>query len=244
MLAAVYHGPNDFRVEQVSRFLKAGPGEVLLRVLRASICGTDLRIFQGGHRMYPAGTRRIPGHEVVGALAEIGAGLAGYTLLGNACSSRPTWAAGHCRERSAATTTCAPTMTPSASPSMGPSPNTCACRPQAVLQGNLMPVADGVDPAVAALIEPFACVLRGQNALRIQRGRGGAGDGRRADWDDAYDAGPAARRGAGDRQRDGHGPGGASRPPRWARDRVVVPTEARTWPPSWMTRAADAVPTS
>ena len=44
----------------------------------------------------------------------------------------------------------------------------------AVLQGNVMPVGEDVDPAVAALIEPFACVLRGQNAVGIRPGRGGA----------------------------------------------------------------------
>jgi L-iditol 2-dehydrogenase len=40
----------------------------------------------------------------------------------------------------------------------------------AVSQGNVIPIAPGVDPAVAALIEPFACVLRGQDALKIQPG--------------------------------------------------------------------------
>jgi L-iditol 2-dehydrogenase len=41
---------------------------------------------------------------------------------------------------------------------------------KAVLQGNVMPVGEEVGPAVAALIEPFACVLRGQNAVGIQPG--------------------------------------------------------------------------
>ena len=37
-------------------------------------------------------------------------------------------------------------------------------------QGNVIPIRDQVDPVVAALIEPFACVLRGQNALGIKPG--------------------------------------------------------------------------
>ena len=41
---------------------------------------------------------------------------------------------------------------------------------QAVRQGNIIPVDDAVDPAVAALLEPLACVLRGQNAVNIQPG--------------------------------------------------------------------------
>ena len=40
----------------------------------------------------------------------------------------------------------------------------------AIAQGNLMPIADGVDPAVAALTEPFACVLRGQDAVDVRPG--------------------------------------------------------------------------
>jgi L-iditol 2-dehydrogenase len=40
----------------------------------------------------------------------------------------------------------------------------------AIQQGNLMPIEPDVDPAVAALIEPLACVLRGQNALNVRSG--------------------------------------------------------------------------
>jgi L-iditol 2-dehydrogenase len=40
----------------------------------------------------------------------------------------------------------------------------------AILQGNLIPISKEIDPAAAALIEPFACVLRGQEALHIQPG--------------------------------------------------------------------------
>ena len=38
----------------------------------------------------------------------------------------------------------------------------------AVIQGNLIPVSKQMDAAVAALIEPFACVVRGQDVLHIQ----------------------------------------------------------------------------
>lgn len=59
MLAAVYHGPQDLRVEDVP-LPEIGPGELIVKVLSASICGTDLRIFHGNHRMYASGTVRIP----------------------------------------------------------------------------------------------------------------------------------------------------------------------------------------
>jgi L-iditol 2-dehydrogenase len=40
----------------------------------------------------------------------------------------------------------------------------------AILQGNLIPISEQLDSAVATLIEPFACVLRGQEAVHIQPG--------------------------------------------------------------------------
>jgi L-iditol 2-dehydrogenase len=40
----------------------------------------------------------------------------------------------------------------------------------AIQQGNIIPISENIDPAVAALIEPFACVLRGQDALHIKPG--------------------------------------------------------------------------
>jgi L-iditol 2-dehydrogenase len=41
---------------------------------------------------------------------------------------------------------------------------------KAVSQGNVVPIGAEIDSAVHALIEPFACVLRGQNAVGIQPG--------------------------------------------------------------------------
>ena len=78
MLAAVYHGPNDLRVENVIQ-TRNTKDEILVKVLSASICGTDLRIFHGNHRMYTPETVRIPGHEVVGDIVSIGADV--YRIL-------------------------------------------------------------------------------------------------------------------------------------------------------------------
>ncbi len=106
MLAAVYHGPNDLRVEDVP-VPKIGKGELLIKVMSASICGTDLRIFHGNHRMYAPGTVRIPGHEVVGTIAEAGAEV-------SECFAPQIQDAATVSNVSRATTTCAPTTTPSA----------------------------------------------------------------------------------------------------------------------------------
>src|SRR5207247_4319911 len=50
----------------------AGPGEVLVRIRRAGVCGTDLHIFEGSHPYlaYP----RVIGHELSGEIAATGPG--------------------------------------------------------------------------------------------------------------------------------------------------------------------------
>lgn len=168
MQAAVYHGPRDLRVEEVPE-PAIGPGEVKLKVLRAGICGTDLRIYDGGHRKYPAGTVRIPGHEVVGEIAEIGAEVRGYSV-GQRVFVAPNVGCGHCRECvSGNNNRCAEYQAIGVTMD-GAFADYVRIPASYVQQGNLMPVSDQVDPGVAAMIEPFACVLRGQEPLHIMPG--------------------------------------------------------------------------
>ena len=168
MLAAVYHGPNDLRVEDVP-VPEIGTGELLVKVLSASICGTDLRILHGNHRMYPAGTVRIPGHEVVGTIAKVGPGLSAYTV-GQKVFCAPNTGCGHCQQCITGNNNLCANYDAIGVTSDGGFAEYVRIPANSVQQGNVIPVAADVDPAVAALMEPFACVVRGQNALRIAPG--------------------------------------------------------------------------
>ena len=168
MLAAVYHGPNDLRMEQIG-LPEVGPGEILVQVLSASICGTDLRIWHGFHRMYPAGTVRVPGHEVVGDIAVLGAGLSGYRS-GERVFIAPNWGCGHCRQCASGNSNRCASYGAIGVTRDGGFAQYVLVPAAAVAQGCVMPVSTSVDSAGAALIEPFACVLRGQDALHIQPG--------------------------------------------------------------------------
>jgi L-iditol 2-dehydrogenase len=168
MLAAVYHGPEDLRVEEVP-VPKIGLGELLIKVQDASICGTDLRIFHGSHRKYPQGTVRIPGHEVVGTIAALGDGLRGYEI-GQTVFIAPNIGCGHCRQCVSGNNNLCENYDALGITIDGAFAEYVRIPAQAVLQGNVMPVNPAVDPAVAALIEPFACVLRGQMAVNIRPG--------------------------------------------------------------------------
>jgi 2-desacetyl-2-hydroxyethyl bacteriochlorophyllide A dehydrogenase len=76
MKGAVYHGPRDIRIEELPE-PEPGPGEVLLRVARNGICGSDLHTYvgsdTGGAAMHVAGV--VLGHEFAGTVVEVGDGV-------------------------------------------------------------------------------------------------------------------------------------------------------------------------
>jgi L-iditol 2-dehydrogenase len=80
MLAAVYRGVNDVRVETVPVPLNAdgklGAGEVLVRIDTCGICGTDLKKIHSGSHSAP----RIFGHEMAGTIAMVGEGVVGFEV--------------------------------------------------------------------------------------------------------------------------------------------------------------------
>ena len=76
MRANVFHGIGDFRIEEVPK-PKPGPGEAVIRITLTTICGTDLHIVRGE---YPVRAGLVIGHEPVGVIDELGAGLTGYEI--------------------------------------------------------------------------------------------------------------------------------------------------------------------
>ncbi|HET8606738.1 MAG TPA: zinc-binding dehydrogenase [Gaiellaceae bacterium] len=74
MRAAVLHGWDDVRVEQVP-VPEVGPGEALVRVLACGICGTDLKIVSGGFEgRWPPSLPFVLGHEWCGEIVRLGPG--------------------------------------------------------------------------------------------------------------------------------------------------------------------------
>lgn len=76
MRAVVFYGTNDFRLEDVPK-PKPQAGEALIRVTLTTICGTDLHIVRGE---YPVAKGLVIGHEPVGVIEELGAGVTGYAV--------------------------------------------------------------------------------------------------------------------------------------------------------------------
>lgn len=76
MRALVYHGPGKRSWEEKPKPVLMAPTDAIVRILRTTICGTDLHILKGD---VPAVTDgRILGHEGVGIVEEVGKGVTSF----------------------------------------------------------------------------------------------------------------------------------------------------------------------
>jgi threonine dehydrogenase-like Zn-dependent dehydrogenase len=96
MRGAVIHGPRDVRFEERADPRIAEPGDAVIRVAAACVCGSDLWPYRGANPI----SRPTPmGHEYVGVVEEIGAAVTtvkpGQFVIGSFFASDNTCA--HCR---------------------------------------------------------------------------------------------------------------------------------------------------
>ncbi len=79
MRAAVYHGRRDVRIDDVPDPTTGRAGSLVLRVRRAAICGTDASEWSHGPHV-TANTPLVIGHEFVGEVVAVGAGVTGFAI--------------------------------------------------------------------------------------------------------------------------------------------------------------------
>ncbi len=93
MKAAIFQGAGKpLSIEKVDD-PQPGPNDVVIRVHRCGICGTDLHMTAGHNWCYPVGY--TPGHEYVGEIVEIGSNVQGYRT-GDVITSVPLSGCGQC----------------------------------------------------------------------------------------------------------------------------------------------------
>jgi 2-desacetyl-2-hydroxyethyl bacteriochlorophyllide A dehydrogenase len=71
--ALTYHGPGDLRPEQVADPGLLSPGDAIIRVELAAICGSDLHVWHGREVGLDPGT--VMGHEFLGEIVAVGKGV-------------------------------------------------------------------------------------------------------------------------------------------------------------------------
>jgi threonine dehydrogenase-like Zn-dependent dehydrogenase len=76
MRAAVFLGKGRIELREVER-PEPGPGEALVRITLTTICGTDVHILKGEYPVKPGLT---VGHEPVGRIEALGAGVTGFAV--------------------------------------------------------------------------------------------------------------------------------------------------------------------
>src|SRR5471030_1910333 len=76
MKALVYGGPGKKSLEDRPKPVIAAATDAVVKLVKTTICGTDLHILKGDVATCASG--RIIGHEGVGVIAEAGAGVTGF----------------------------------------------------------------------------------------------------------------------------------------------------------------------
>ncbi len=162
MQAAVLVEPGRFEIRDVVR-PEPGPFDVLVKVDRCGICGTDIHIFNGH---YAADSLPlIPGHEFSGVVAETGSEVRSVTP-GQKVVADINIGCGHCFYCRRNEILNCPEMN-----QLGISMDGAFCEYVAVPERLVIPAPDEMDMATLALVEPVACVVRAARKARIEMGQ-------------------------------------------------------------------------
>ena len=141
---------------------EAGPDDLLLRVLRTGICGTDVHIWTWdawARRTVPVGL--IVGHEFVGEVVGVGANVDGFAR-GDLVSGEGHLVCGSCRNCKAGRRhLCASTL------GLGVQVNGAFAEFVALPAVNAWRHSPGIDLDVAAIFDPFGNAVHSALAFRV-----------------------------------------------------------------------------
>jgi D-arabinitol dehydrogenase (NADP+) len=159
MQAVFYDRPGQFEICELP-VLEPGPGEVLIKVGVAGVCGTDLHLHAGEFGpTYPL----IPGHEFTGEVVA-GGDAPGRSLLGHRVVVDNTASCGRCVEcRRARPAYCQHLVAQGVNAPGGFAEYVLTDTDRCFL-------VDDLDPEVAVLTEPVACVVHGLDVLQLAPG--------------------------------------------------------------------------
>jgi L-iditol 2-dehydrogenase len=163
MKAAVLYGKEDLRLEQVA-VPQAGPGELVVRVVAALTCGTDLKVYRRGYHAMMLKPPMPFGHELAGVISEVGAEVEGFRVGDRvvALNSAPCDRCFFCKHGQQ--NLCEDLLF-----------NNGAYAefiriPSRIVEKNTLLIPEGVPMEHAALTEPLACVVRGLEESGAQAG--------------------------------------------------------------------------
>lgn len=155
MKLATWRGAARFTIDEVPD-PSPGPGQALVAVQAAGICGTDIHATQG---LFPWKPPLVMGHEYTGVVQDVGRGVS-RRLIGRAVGCEPSYGCGNCAD-------CAE----------GRVSQCAGCtRVGGFAERVVLPVSclhalpRGLDPVTAAMTEPAACCLANLEMFRMPPG--------------------------------------------------------------------------
>lgn len=160
MQAVVFDRPENWRLDAVEP-PQPGDAELLIRVRRAGICGTDVHIYRNEYlSTFPL----VPGHELVGEVVAAGQSVAGFAV-GDRVAVDPNLYCHHCVFcRNGEHNHCLNWQ------GVGITRGGAFAELLAAPAIACYRVPESISDAEAAMIEPVSCVVHGMNRLRVDAG--------------------------------------------------------------------------
>ena len=165
MKAAVYRGPGRLTLDDRPR-PEPSEEEILVKIQAAAICGTDMKIYRGGHMFVGEGDTVVLGHELAGDIVEVGNDVTGWTV-GQRVSVVPNVGCGHCDMCLRGRNNMCPDYKAFGIHMDGGFQQYMLVRPAAIYGGNLVEVPDSLSYEDAALVEPLACCFNAWKELHV-----------------------------------------------------------------------------
>ena len=164
MKAAVLHGREDVRVEEVAPRALAR-GEARLRIEAALTCGTDLKVFKRGYHARMIVPPAVFGHEMAGTIADVAPGVTGWGIGDRVvvANSAPCGTCFYCRQEQENLCDDLLFLNGAYAESI--------VIPARIVERNLLRLQPGTSFRDAALTEPLACVVQGVHDCRLRAGQ-------------------------------------------------------------------------
>ena len=163
MKAAVYHGKNDIRVEEVP-VREIGADEVLIKVAYCGVCGTDVHIYNAEGGAFAVTPPLIPGHEFSGVIEKIGSDVKNLQV-GDHVSGDPNIMCGKCYFcRNKLEHFCTNNI------GVGTTVDGGFAEFVAMKASHVFAVPKNVDLLYAAMSEPVSCCVHGIDLCQIKAG--------------------------------------------------------------------------
>lgn len=168
MIAAVYTQNKGYEVRE-RPLPEIGPGELLLRVMASSICGTDLRTIRAGHGKLADGQEIVLGHEFAGVIEQAGSEVRAFRV-GQRIGVAPNIGCGKCPMCKRALYNMCSDYTAYGITFDGGHAMYVRIPAASIEQGSVVELPANLSFIEASVIEPLSCVVNGARSVNVSQG--------------------------------------------------------------------------